>query len=276
MRREKWNAVFGIDVDWPPASIAGINRLPEEVKQRIYAHFIPQELLTRFDIPPDFRDAQGQPLLSLVCPPGSSVMELSLFHAFGFPDPILYGQITDTLTGRLHVMLYVVNDPEAPRFDVDRMPDGSPTRFGILQRNIPAEIAALQAGLAPGQIRRGLRLLTNIIETFDTFVTLLGHERFYAEPLYYHNAVLLEKHGFAYQAGRKRMEEIERGFAPDGVLTARLDGSTPFRMPHAVEHIRLRSWAIHDGLLGEMFTNVTMYRVVGKDAGVRTTGDINW
>ncbi len=276
MRREKWNAVFGIDVGWPPASIAGINRLPEDIKQRIYAHFIPRELLTRFEIPPDFRDAQGRSLLSLVCPPGSSVMELSLFHAFGAPDPILYGQITDTLTGRLHVMLYVVNDPDAPRFDVDRMPDGSPTRFGILQRNIPAEIAAMQAGLAPGQIRRGLRLLSNIIETFDNFVTLLGHDRFYAEPLYYHNAVLLEKHGFAYQVGRKLMEEIEDGFAPDGVLTARLDGSTPFRMPHAVEHIRLRSWAIHDGLLGEMFNNVTMYRVVGKDANVRTTGDIGW
>lgn len=275
-RREKWNAILGVDVGVPPASIAGINRLPEAQKRQIYKRFIPEALLRRFNIAEDFLDSEGRSLLSLVCPPGSSVVELMLFHRFGFPDPILYGQLTDTLTGKLHVMLYVVNDPDAPRFDVDRMPDGSPTRFGILQRNVPAERAAMQAGLAPGQIRRGLRLLHGIIETFEHFVTLLGHDRFYAEPLYYHNAILLERNGFAYQSGRKLMEEIERGFEAGGALAAGLNGSTPFRMPHAVEHIRLRSWAIHDGLLGKPFTGVTMYRVVGRDAGVRTMTGIDW
>ncbi len=260
----------------PPASIAGINRLPEAARWKVYTHFIPPSLLTRFSISPDFRDAQGRPLLSLVCPPDSGVVEMSLYHEYGFPDPILYTQVADTLTGHPHVMLYVVNDPAAPRFDVDRMPDGQPTNFGIFRRNLAAEESAMRAGLAPGQIRRGLRLLDNIIAIFEELVTLLGRERFYAEPLYYHNAVVLERHGFGYQQGRALMEDIQRGFAPGGWLRARLDGSTPFRQPQAAESIRLRSWALHDGLLGRPFSGVTMYKVAGKSAGARTCPDLPW
>ncbi len=242
----------------------------------MYTRFIPPSLLQRLHITPDFRDSSGRSLLSLVCPEGSSVVELRLYHEYGAPDPVLYAQLTDTLTGIPHVMLYVVNDPTAPRFDVDRMPDGTPTNFGIFHRNLPAEEAAMRAGLAPGQIRHGMRLLRGIVETFEQFVSLLGHDRFYAEPLYYHNAVILERHGFNYQKGRKLMEEIEAGFAPEGLLRTRLDGSTPFRMPDAAGHIRLRSWAIHDGLLGHPFSGVTMYKVLGKSANVRTCPDLPW
>ena len=73
------------------------------------------------------------------------------------------------------------------------------------------------------------------------------------------------------------MERIERGFAPDGDLRARLDGSTPFRRPEAVHSVRLRSWAIHDGILGEPFTGVTMYKRIGEHAGVHTCPpDLPW
>ena len=71
------------------------------------------------------------------------------------------------------------------------------------------------------------------------------------------------------------METIQAGFN-DGNLRARLDGSTPFRQPEAAGSIRLRSWAIHDGLLGEPYTNVTMYKKVGKLAGVSTCEDCPW
>ncbi len=260
----------------PPASIAGINRLPEADKRKVYTHFIPPSLLKRFDIPPDFRDGQGRSLLKLVSPPQRGVVEMSLFHEYGFPDPILYTQVADTLTGHPHVLLYVVNDPDAPRFDVDRMPDGTPTNFGIFRRNLAAEAAALRAGLAPGQIRRGLRLLDNIIAIFEELITLLGRDRFYAEPLYYHNAVVLERHGFAYQEGRSLMEDIQAGFAPGGRLRPLLDGGTPFRQPQAAECVRLRSWALHDGLLGRPFSGVTMYKVAGKSAGVQTCPDLPW
>ena len=89
---------------------------------------------------------------------GASDVEMSLYHQADFPDPILYAHLTDTMNGQIHVLLYILNDPDATRFDVDKMPDGTPTRFGILKRNVEAELAALQAGLSPGQVRRGFRL----------------------------------------------------------------------------------------------------------------------
>ncbi len=258
-----------------PYTIGGINLLAEEEKRKIYCDLIPRELLERFNIPPTFVDSQGRSLIRAKWAPGNPSAELALFHQADFPDPILYGHLTDTISGQIHILLYILNDPDSPRFDVDKMPDGRPTRFGTELRNLEAEKAALEAGLAPGQIRRGLRLLRPAIIAFENFVEELGHDLFFTEPLYYHNAVIFERYGFAYQQGRKLMERIHAGFLPGGDLVKRLDGS-PFRPHEAVNSIRLRSWAIHDGILGEPFTNVTMYKRVGKHAGVSTTEDTKW
>ncbi|MBO9368940.1 MAG: hypothetical protein J7555_09400 [Chloroflexi bacterium] len=257
-----------------PSTIASINLLPEEEKRRLYALAIPEVLIERFRLPA--LDSQRiRQFLRFRFAPGSSDVEMALYHEPRFPDPILYAHLTDTLNGQIHVLLYILNDPDSPRFDVDRMPDGTPTRFGILRRNLEAEKAALEAGLAPGQVRRGLRLLGQAIQAFERFVRSLGHEIYFVEPLYYHNAVIFERYGFAYQKGRKLMERIQAGFSPGGDLIPLLDGS-PFRRPEAVNSIRLRSWAIHDGILGEPFTDVTMYKYVGRMAGVNTCGDCDW
>ena len=259
-----------------PSTISGINYLPEDEKRRIYARVIPPELLEKFQLSEEMRTPDGQDLLVLNCPPGSSTTAMSLFHQPGFPDPVLYGQITDTLNGQFHILLYILNDPDSPRFNVDRLPDGTRTLFGTLHRNLEAEQAAMEAGLAPGQVRRGLRLLAPAIRTFENFVAGFHHDLHFAEPLYYHNALLFERYGFAYQQGRRRMERIQAGFSPGGDLLPLLDGSTPFRRPEAAGSIRLRSWAIHDGILGEPFTNVTMYKQVGKMSGLSTAGETGW
>lgn len=260
----------------PPSTISGINQLEKHEKRAMYARLVPKPLQERFNLLDDFYDEHGNNLLKLHALKGGSMAEMYLYHRYDAQDPILYGQITDTLNGQIHIMLYVINDPDAPRFDVDRMPDGTPTEFGVLRRNIEAEVQAMQAGLAPGQIRSGLRMLSASVKVFEDFSTFLGHDRYFTEPLYYHNAIILERAGFAYQRGRRLMEQINAGFAPGGELAARLDGSTPFRKPQAAESIRLRSWALHDGLLGEPFANVTMYKIVGSHAGVSTVSEINW
>jgi hypothetical protein len=174
------------------------------------------------------------------------------------------------------VLLYILNDPESRRFDVDRMPDGAPTRFGTLKRNLEAERAALEFGLAPGQIRRGLRLLQPATAAFEDFITSLGHDIYFIEPLYYHNAVIFERYGFAYQVGKRRMERIHAGFQEGGELHQRLAAANPFRSPRAAHSIRLRSWAIHDGILGEPFTDITMYKQIGKSANITTTPGCDW
>ncbi|MBI3738421.1 MAG: hypothetical protein HY258_05185 [Chloroflexi bacterium] len=258
-----------------PSTIGGINLLPEEQKREIYCGLIPRELIERFNIPRSFTDAQGRSLIKARWAPGNPSAELALFHQADFPDPILYGHLTDTMNGQIHVLLYILNDPDAPRFDVDKMPDGRATKFGTLMRNLEAEKAALEAGLAPGQVRHGLRLLNPAVIAFENFVESLGHDIYFVEPLYYHNAIIFERYGFAYQQGRKLMERIHTGFIENGDLLKKLDNST-FRRVEAKNSIRLRSWAIHDGILGEPFTNVTMYKRVGKFAGVSTTADTKW
>lgn len=259
-----------------PSTIMGINLLPEEEKRAIYTRVIPGSLFARFNLPKTLIDKDGNDLVKIRCSPGSPSVELSLFHTAGFRDPILYGHLTDTISGQIHVLLYILNDPESPRFDVDRLPDGRPTVFGTRYRNIEAEIAALNAGLAPGQVRRGLRMLSEAVASFEEFVAGLGHDIYFAEPLFYHNAVIFENYGFTYQKGRKLMERIQAGFSSGGDLYKKLDGSRPFRLPEFARSIRLRSWAIHDGIMGEPFTDVTMYKKVGESAGVSTCLDCTW
>ena len=258
-----------------PSSIGGINLLPEAKKIEIYSRIIPGVLFERFNIPPQDSN-RSLNFLKLKFEPGSTDAEISLFHETRFPDPILYGHLTDTINGQIHILLYVLNDPYSNRFDVDRLPDGSMTRFGTLKRNIQAEEAALEANLAPGQVRHGLRLLSQAISSFEVFVSSLGHDVYFVEPLYYHNAVIFERYGFTYQVGRKLMDHIEIGFSEGRELQKQLDPVLPFRKPAAVNSIRMRSWAIHDGILGEPFTNVTMYKHIGKSAGISTCPGCSW
>ena len=258
-----------------PHSIAGINRLPPDELREIYNRFVPQVLKSMFDIGADLTDTAGRPLVRLEASSGSADVILELRHDFKAQDPTLYAHLSDTVNGQIHVLLYVINDPRSPRFGVDRMPDG-PTHFGTFRRNIKAEEAAFRAGLAPGQIRQGLRILRQSVDTFDGFVVSLGHEVYFGDPLFYHNAIIFEGYGFAYRRGRHRMQEIERGFSRAGALRQKLDRSSVFRLADAAGTVRGRSWAIHDGIMGVPFSEVTMYREIGQDAGVWTFPNARW
>jgi hypothetical protein len=248
-----------------PSTIGGINQLAESEKRAIYGRYIPKELIKKFNLPDPI---QNNELLKFRYASGSSDVEMMLYHEAGFPDPILYAHLADTMNGQIHVLLYILN--------VDKMPDGTPTKFGILKRNLEAEQAAMNAGLSPGQIRKGLRLLHSATNAFEEFITSLEHDMYFIEPLYYHNAIIFERYGFAYQMGKRQMDSIQAGFQPGGELCQRLDGSSPFRPSHAADSIRLRSWAIHDGILGEPFTNITMYKRVGKSANIDTALGCKW
>jgi len=251
-------------------SIRQINNLPPAQKEAIYRRLIPPEALLRFGIPLSLVDRQGRPLLACVCEPATSSVTISLRHRWEAQDPVIHLEMADTTNNQLEVLLFVVNDPDSERFDVDRMPDGRETNFGLDCRNVEEEIRAMRAGLAPGQVRRGARLARRLIPRFEGFVAQLGHDRFHIWPLAYHNAILFERYGFAYTVGQGKMEWIHQEFGPGGVLRRRLDGSTPFRQPGAARTVRGRSWAIHDGILGEPFTGVRMYKRVGIHAGVCT------
>jgi hypothetical protein len=261
----------------PIRSLAGLNGLPQAERDAACLDLLPDELLARFHI--DRRrpvDAEGRPLFTVEGPPGVGSLEVRLQHRIGARDPVLYVHLGDTPNNQMIVLLLVVNDPDSPRFDVDRDWKGERTKFGTLSRNLEAERAALQAGLAPGQVRRGLKMSRALLTAFEVFVARLGHELFFLEPLGYHAAILFERYGCAYSQGRRKMTWIHQEFQPGGALFERLDGSTPFRMPGAEQSVRGRSWAIHDGVLGEPFDDVHMYKRVGEHAGVCTFPDAAW
>jgi len=124
--------------------------------------------------------------------------------------------------------------------------------------------------LAPGQVRRGLALLPRVLDAMDGFCRLVGAELYLIEPLFYHSAVLYERHGCGYLLGREVMESIHDGFAEGGPLASALDGSSALRSPEARMTVRGRSWALHDGLSPGAWGGVKMYRAPGRHAGVNT------
>ncbi len=252
-------------------SIRQINSLPQKTKEQIYRHLLPCGVLTRYGIDPEtLCDAQGNRLVTFTCPEGSRVVEIDVRPCIGFPDPLLYLQMADTRLNQIEVLLFIVNDPDSERFETDRDWQGERTKFGTFKRNIPEEIRAMEAGLAPGQVRRGLRLSRVLVPLFEEFVQRLGHDYYLMEPLAYHNAIILERLGCNYVQGLRKMQWIDLNFRPGGLLYERLDGSTPFRRPDAWRTVRGRSWAIHDGILGEPWHGIRMYKRVGQHAGVDT------
>lgn len=259
-----------------PDSIRGINDLPEDEKTAIYRTLLPEWLLRRYGIDFDTLTNDGLPVMRLRCPSGSRAMELEVRHRAQDIDPMLYLNMADTFNNQLLVLLVVINDPDAPRYNIDRDQEGNPTQLGTTSRNIPAEIAALRAGLAPGQVRVGLRIFRQLVPIFESFVQRMAHDIFFIEPMSYHNALVFERYGFAYVRGLQEMRSIDTEFRPGGGLHAQLDGRNPFRNEDAWRSIRGRSWAIHDGILGHPFTGFQMYKRIGTNAGIQSFAEAVW
>jgi hypothetical protein len=259
--------------DFPP-SIRDINKLSTEEKQTIYRTIIPDWVWTDFEIDPETATDHGH--IRYLCPAGSRAMELGVRLHPADRDPILYLNMADTFNNQLLVLLVVVNDPKAERYNVDVDEHGNRTNYGTTGRNIAAELAAMRAGLSPGQIRAGLRAFRRSVPVFEQFVERMGHDLFLIEPLAYHNAIVFERYGFNYIRGLADMKEIHKEFLEGGDFYRKLDDSNPFRMKSAWNSVRGRSWAIHDGILGHPFTGFQMYKRIGRHAGIETFPDATW
>ena len=259
-------------------SIGTLNALPAGVRDQLYLRLIPGDLLERFGVDPGtLHGPNGDRLVRITASEDKTWARVELRQREPDHDPVLLLDIGMSAFGAPELSLVQVIDPVAPRFDIDRDLDGHDTLLGTASRNLAEEARALGAGLAPGQVRQGLRMIARVLQCMDDFCRLLGRDFYLVEPLFYHSALLYERHGCDYFIGRERMDEIHAGFRPGGALCTRLDDSTPFRRRGFDGTVRGRSWAIHDGVLGEPFghgpTGVKMYRVPGRAAGVTTFPD---
>ncbi len=252
-------------------SVYEINRMPEAQRERLLSALVPSLFLERFAIDAEsFRNRSGARCVAFTCPEGMPFFQIDLRRDPADRDPAYFLDVSSSQYGQMEISFVIVNDPEGERYDVDVDEQGRDTYFGTARRNLPEEIRAMRAGLAPGQVRRGLRALKDLVECWERFFGSLGHRFFFLEPLGYNSAVLYERRGFGYLRGKEGMERIDRGFSPGGELLARLDGSTPFRMPGQERTVRGRAWAIHDGILEGPWESPKMYKTIGQDAGVRT------
>ena len=263
------------DAPWP-STIRGINGLPDDQRNAIYRSLLPVELFDKLGLDPATHTHIDHGAVSLYAPDDSRAMELVVRNDPQDRDPMFYLNIADTFNNQIRVLFVIINDPDSPRFDTDVDEEGRPTHFGTERRNIPAELAAMQAGLMPGQVRRGLSVLRACVPMLEDFVDQMGHDMFLVEPLAYHNAILFERYGFSYLVGRQEMERIHAEFQPGGELHAKLTPDNPFRAPDHWQTVHGRSWAIHDGILGHPYSGVQMYKRIGIDADVSTFPDAIW
>jgi hypothetical protein len=256
-------------------SVQELNGLPQPIREGLYARLIPVEVCARFGVDPATGlNGAGHRLLRIFAPPEQRWARVELRVSRDDRDPLVLVDVEVGPFGVPELSFVQITDPSSERFGIDRDENGQDTLFGTAIRNLPEERRAVAAGLAPGQVRPGLRLLGRVLDAMDDFCRLLGKELFLVEPLFYHSALLYERHGCDYLLGRDLMETIDAEFQPGGRLQRALDGSTAFRQPGFDRTIRGRSWAIHDGILaaldGVAWGGVKMYRLAGRPASVST------
>lgn len=253
------------------SSIQEINALPREVAEALYARLIPDELLERFRIDPvTFCGTDGARQVRITAPADKPWARVEVRASTDDRDPALLVDVEMSPLSVPELAFVQIADPTRPRYAIDRDLDGRDTLFGTTSRNLDEELRAMKDGLAPGQVRSGMRLLGRILETMESFCRLIGQEIFLIEPLFYHSAVLYERQGCGYLLGREVMEEIQKAFGEGGTFRAALDGSSPFRQPGADSTVRGRSWALHDGVGGSAWGGVKMYKAANRPAGVDT------
>ncbi len=257
-----------------PISILTINGLPMEAKQRIYRMLIPPALLVRFEINPlTWKGPDGDGYVRLRAELEKGLVNLSVRDSLNTDDVFFCVELADNSFNGIDLNLLLLNDPASPRFKTDADDAGNATLFGTVHRNRVEEERAMNAGLAPGQIRSSLNASQATFQHLDAFLTFLGHRALSLEPLTYASAWVFERRGLAYMRGHKLMDDIHTEFQPGGRLHKALDGSTPFRKPEQWRTVRGRAWAIHDGILSAIdatWNNLRMVKQLGQNAGVCT------
>jgi hypothetical protein len=234
-----------------------INSMSQSGKEGLYRLLIPPSLFKRFQINPlTFTDYEGNRLVRFYCPEREETVMIEVKRKLDDPDPIYSIQASDGPDyTQVNWDFLIVNDPDAERFNIDVDEQGRDTLWGRASRNLPEEIKSLQAGMSPGQVRKGLGMTREVITGLEYFARILDIKTISLEALFYHNAIVYERCGFTYFEGFKRMTRIHQAFQPGGKLFKMLDGSNRSASGDSKDCPR-RSWAIHDGVISEIDDDV--------------------
>lgn len=263
-----------------PVTIKALNSLPENPKLRLYRTLIPIQVLAEFDINlRTWKNPDKQQQVKLEAEQGSDKVKIHAWYGDDPQNEFFYLELADNQFNGIDLNFLIANNPISQKYLTDYDDEGKETLFGTVRRNLVEEERAMRAGLAPGQIREGLRCSNIVFTHIETFLTMMAHHAFFLEPLTYVSAWIFEKRGFAYSKGHQLMDTIHKEFQPGGELNKALDGSTPFRQPDQWQTVRGRAWAIHDGILQSIdrkWDDLRMIKQVGRHAGVNTFPDAEY
>lgn len=231
-------------------------------KSELVALLLPDELLARFKLgrPTGFGVTRDE-VFTLTRTDGHPGLRLEVWPDPASPDPGYVLELKFNFLGIPEIIWIATNDLAAPRFAVDalgKLPLGP--QPGL--RNIAEEVRAMEWGLAPNQVRPGLHLLRESLGAVERYLAALDVNMVTLSAMAYHNAIEYQRLGFTLKSGEELMAGIEEGFAPGGRLTRLLDASTPFRKPEGARTLFGRSWAIHDGLLGDEWFAPELIRMI--------------
>src|SRR5512139_850609 len=144
--------------------------MPEPERRALLSLLIPQRILAMFSIDPStLRNSAGEECVRITCPGGMPFFQIDVRRDKGDRDASYFLDVSNTPYGQMEISFIIVNDPDGERYDIDRDEHGHETYFGTARRNIPEEIRAMAAGLAPGQVRHGLRMMLDMVACWDAF-----------------------------------------------------------------------------------------------------------
>ncbi|BAI81522.1 conserved hypothetical protein [Deferribacter desulfuricans SSM1] len=253
--------------------LSDINKLPFDIKEKIYSYFIPEKLYQILNVK-DYDTLKNKYFLKIFCEPGTDFVKIEIKTDKKQKDWVFLLELADTIYYQLELSLIVICDPNAPFFDVYYDKFGHRNYFATAKRNIEEEIKALQAGLYPHQTRRGLKLFDEVLTILERFCKLTDKHLIETDPLGYASAIFYERKGFGYIDGKKLMIDIDNGFYPDGILYKLLDDKNIFRKKSYWNSVWGRSWAIHDGILKDgmnlEFNDIKMYKPVDRKLNINT------
>ena len=130
-------------------SIARLNRLPKDERDRIYLELVPESIFEKFQI--DSRtllNRYGEKVVRGIFPPDDNFACIEVQNRGGDKDCIFSCQVSlESFMQSLHLDFLIVNDPFSERFNVDVDETGRDTLYGTRSRNLPEEIKAMEAGL---------------------------------------------------------------------------------------------------------------------------------
>ena len=153
-------------------SIYAINNLSPGEKEGIYKILIPHEVFLRYQIDPDtLKGNDGERLVRIHCTSGLHFMRIELKRKLDDRDPVFSLDLSDTRSHQIELSFIIINDVESERFNIDIDDEGRDTYFGTYRRNLKEEERAMKAGLGPGQVRKGLRMIGKFFPRMEEFVT---------------------------------------------------------------------------------------------------------